>query len=270
MKINKRRAGVIVGGVGSVAAIAALALGGTSALFSSEANDQANSIQAGTNVLTENTPLSTVVNSVGFMPGDSEVSRYALKYAGNDAFVGLDIKITSVAAAACDAVSASDADVTEAEMRLCTATGSQPMYNGDTSTQSGAFDLGVAPENGNTFSPVVLSSTLQGAATCASDAAKVITCISELKNIPLPPGYISAPIEEDLIWKDGKTNSVKVTSSLPLGAHNAFQGSTVKIDLVSHAVQSANNSVPKAQADPTTTFGYGAGQATMLFPKTWS
>ena len=206
------------------------------------------------------------------MPGDTQVSQYGLTYAGNDAFVGLDLKITSVAAAACDVVTASDTDVTEAEMRLCTTPGSQPMYNGDTSAQSGSFDLGVAPENGNTYNPVVLDGTLQGATKCTSDATKVITCISEVKNIPLPPGYISAPITEDLIWVDGKTNSVKVTSTLPLTAHNAFQGSTVSIDLVSHAVQSKNNSVTKDSGlvDPTTTFGYGATQGAMLFPKLWN
>jgi hypothetical protein len=192
-KINTRRAGVLAGGIGVVGALAALTFGGTSALFASEANDQNNTIVAGTNTLTENSSVSEVVNATGFMPGDSKVSRYALKYVGNDSFVGLDMKITSTAATACDAVAASDADVTETEMRACTATGSQPMYNGDTSATSGAFDLGVAPENGNTFSPVVLSSTLQEAAKCSSDVAQVVTCVSELKNIPLPPGYISPP-----------------------------------------------------------------------------
>ena len=54
MKLNKRRAGVIAGGAGVVAALAALTIGGTSALFSSGATGQDNNITAGKNVLTEN------------------------------------------------------------------------------------------------------------------------------------------------------------------------------------------------------------------------
>jgi hypothetical protein len=276
MKFNKQRAGILVGGLGLVGAVAATTLGGTSALFASEANGQSNQITAGSNVLTENAAFSTVVNATGFMPGDEKVNKYALKYVGNDAFVGLDVKITSTAQKACDAVAASDTVVTVAELSGCTAPGTQPMFNGDTSTSTGSLDLSVAPQNNNTFSPVILAGTLESAAKCASDAAKVVTCVSDVKNIPVPPGYIAADSANDLIWNDGKTGVVQVTSKLPLAAPNAFQGSIVKIGLVSHAVQSANNSVTvgSGQVDPKTTFGYGASgtgnQSTLLFPKLWS
>jgi hypothetical protein len=272
MTINKRRAGVLVGGVGAVAALAALTVGGTSALYTSTVGPQQNSIQSGTNVLTENSAVTQTLTEVGFMPGDEKTSKYGLKYQGQDAFVGFDIKIVSTAQAACAAV-ANDASVTVAEMTAsCPGVGAQPMFNGD--TNSGSLDLNITPINGNTYGPLLLADTLQTATACAADGAGLITCTVEKKNVLVPPGYVSANSANDLIWTNNKTDSVLVTSKLPLQASNVFQGSTVKIDVVAHAVQAANNSglIATLATGTTPTYGlYGTGnQATLLFPKSWS
>jgi hypothetical protein len=274
VKINKRT-GLLVGGVGTVAALTALTFGGTSALYSSGANGQGNKITSGAMTLTENTPASTALNVTGFMPGDEKISKYALKYVGNDAFVGFDLKVVSTAAKSCAAIAPGDAAVTVADLAGCTDAGTQPMYNGDTLANSGALDLTVTPRNGNTGSPLLLSDAVQSATKCAADASSVVTCTAEVKNVPIPPAYISEPTQRDLIWQDGQVDTVTVTSMLPLAATNVFQSSTVKIDLVARAVQAANNSATRfngAAAD--TTFGYGGSgtgtQADLLFPKSWS
>jgi hypothetical protein len=60
--------------------------------------------------------------------------------------------------------------------------------------------------------------------------------------------------------------------SLPLSAPNAYQGSTVAIDLTGHAVQFDNNNTTNGGAGmaPDTTLPNGYTAAGVPFPKAWS
>ncbi|WP_182526330.1 hypothetical protein [Nocardioides dongkuii] len=273
MKFNKRRAGVLVGGVSAVGALAALTFGGTSALFSSEVGPQENTITAGSNSLTENDDVSEELTLAGLMPGDpSAISKFGLEYAGNDSFVGIDLLVTSVAQKACAVPGiANTADLTDAQLASCIETGTQPMYNGVPG--SGSFDMTVTPYNfnGPTFNTLITDTALQAATTCSADGAGLITCVAEKKNIvSIPRGYSGAA--DNLIWKDGDDTNIEIRSKLPLSAPNAFQGSNVTMDVTAHAVQAANNGGTFAERDMSTTVpsGTNSGHAAVLWPKTWS
>ena len=247
MKFNKRRAGVLVGSVGVVAALATLSIGGSTALFSSAIGPQENKIVAGTNVLTENAALKNTLNVTDLMPGDTKVSDYGMKYAGQPAFVGIDLKVSSVAAKACSVPGiAGSALLSTAQLASCTETGTQPMYNGVPG--SGSFDLSVAPANlnGAVFVGLVQDQVLGNAAKCSADATGLISCVAELKNIISVPGYY-ANTADTFIWKNNDDTNIRVTNKLPLSAPNAFQGSKVQIDVAAHAVQAANNAGTFAQ-----------------------
>jgi hypothetical protein len=268
MKLNKKRAGIVVGGVGTAAALAALTLGGTSALFSSEVGPQQNSITAGTNVLTENGSASKVVDLQGFMPGDKSESKFGLKYLGNDSFVGFDVLVTSTAQKACTGLT--DGPVSVAQMKAaCTAPGTQPMFNGDKT--SGSLDFTMLTVNANTYGPLLLTDDIQNVAACTATAG-LVTCIARKDNVLIPPGYISAPIAKDMVWTNGQTDGVNIQSELPLAAPNVFQGSTVKIDILAEAVQYANNNTTKVLGgvSPDITTPYPAWQSTLELPKSWS
>jgi hypothetical protein len=277
MKLNKR-AGVLMGGIGVVAAVAALAAGGTSALYSSAIGPQQNKIQSGTSVLTENAAVKNTLNVTDLMPGDTQVSKYGMKYAGQAAFVGIDLKVTSVAANACSVPGiAGVAALTKAQLASCTETGTQPMYNGV--PDSGSFDLSVSPENlnGATFVPLVQNQMLGNTTKCSADAAGLISCVAELKNILSVPAYY-ANAADTFIWKNGDDTNIQITNTLPLSAPNAFQGSKVQIDVSAHAVQAANNAGTFAQRAAGTSTPYAAnstnpsGDAGSLvtWPKNWS
>ncbi len=275
MKINKRRAGVLVGGVAAVGALAALSLGGTSALFTSEAGSQSNNITAGTITLTNDVAKSLTLTETGFMPGDtSPKSKYWLDYAGEDAFVGVDMTVTSVADQPCAAVAGITNLNKSALLANCTGPGTVPMFNGDAS--SGSLDLTILPENGATAHQLLNPGDLEPATTCDADGAGLVTCTVEKKNILVPPTYMSTPITADeLAWKAPKSDWITVKASLPLSAPNQYQGSTVKVDLVGHAVQYANNhDVIGNTGSAGTTLPNGVSgtgsQAAVHFPISWS
>jgi len=273
MKLDKRRAGVIVGGVSSIAAVSVLAISGTSALYSSKIGPQENKIVSGTNVLTENAALKNTLNVTDFMPGDTKVSDYGMKYAGQPAFVGIDLKITSVAAKACTVPGiAGAANLTDAQLLSCTETGTQPMYNGNPT--SGSFDMSVGPENlnGDAFVHLVQDQKIGDTAVCSASAAGLITCVAELNNIVSVPKYY-ANAADTFIWKNGDDTNIRITNKLPLTAPNAFQGSKVQVDVAAHAVQAANNAGTFAEKAADTTVPYAAGGGTaplVTWPKSWS
>lgn len=275
MPINKRRIGVLAGSLGAVGALASLSLGGTSALFTSEADGQTNSIEAGTITLTKNVAKSFQLSETGFMPGDtSPKSKYWLDYAGEDAFVAVDLTVTSVADKPCAAV----ANITNlnkaALLTNCTETGTVPMFNGDPT--SGSLDMSILPENGVTAHQLLNPSDVENGTVCDADSAGLVTCTVEKTNILVPPNYMSAPIGEDeLVWKSPKADWITVQASLPLAAPNQYQGSIVTVDLVGHAVQYANNhDVIGNTASAGTTLPNGITgtglQAAVHFPKSWS
>jgi hypothetical protein len=245
MKINKRRLGVIAAAVGSLGALTALGLGGTSALYTSQADPQHNSIESGTIQLTNNTAKSVSLDLHGFMPGDtSPKSKYWLDYSGQDAFVGLDLVISSTADNPCAFYSGGQASIAPADVvSHCIATGTAPMFNGDPA--AGSLDLSVLPENGVTAHQLFNPGDLEPGTQCSADSAGLVTCTVARNNVIVPPGYMSTPITEDeLAWHNGSADWITVQASLPLAAPNAFQGSTVNIDMTAHAVQYANNHVP--------------------------
>jgi predicted ribosomally synthesized peptide with SipW-like signal peptide len=269
MKINKQRLIVIAAGVGAVGAVTALGLGGTSALYTSQADGQHNSIESGTIVLTKNAAKTVDLNLTGFMPGDtSPKSKYWLDYSGDDAFVGLDLKILSTADKPCPAYVGGVSGITPAALLAnCTGTGTVPMFDGDPT--SGSLDLSILPENGATAHQLFNPGDLEPGTTCASDASGVVACTVEKKNVIVPPGYMTVPVTADeLAWHNGSSDWITVRAGLPLAAPNVFQGSTVAIDLTAHAVQYANNHVPVSGFEgilPNGVWGTG-NQAAAEFP----
>lgn len=275
MSMSKRRWGVIAASVGALSAVAALGLGGTSALYTSTADGQSNSIVSGTVVLTKDVARSFEFHANGFMPGDSVgPSKYALSYTGADAFVGLDLKITSSAQLPCAFYNGGQSVITPASlMTNCTGTGTVPMFNGDAS--GGSLDLFVLPENGQTAHQLFDYTTgpsIEAGTQCSADAAGLVTCTVEHKNVILPPGYMTSPIGADeLVFHSGDTDWVTVKASLPLAAGNIFQGSNVTIAMTAHAVQYANNHVPVSGFEgilPNGINGVGI-QAPVHFPDNW-
>jgi hypothetical protein len=265
--MNKRRWGVIAAGVGALTAVAALGLGGTSALYTSTADGQENTILSGTIQLNNTSAASDEFHLTGFMPGDSSPkSFYRLAYSGEDAFVGLDLTITSTAMQACDFYNGGQGVITPASlMTNCTGTGTVPMFNGDVT--SGSLDLAILPENGVTAHQLLNPGDLEPGTVCSADASGLVTCTVEKKNIVVPSGSITGAAD-DLVWLDGFTDWITVKASLPLAAGNIFQGSDVTIGLTGHAVQFANNAVNRSGFEgilPNGVWGTG-GQAGILFP----
>lgn len=275
MKINKRRAMVIAAGVGALGAVTALGIGGTSALYTSTADGQQNTIESGTVTLTKNVVKSAALSETGFMPGDTVgPSKYWVDYAGEDAFVGLDLKITSTASQPCAAYVGAPGSLTPAQvMASCSGTGTLPMFNGDHSV--GSLDLSVLPQNGDTAHQLFNATDLEPGTECSADASGVVSCSIEKKNVVLPPHSGHTPgVADDLKWVDGTGDWITVTASLPLAAGNIFQGSTVAIDLTAHAVQYANNggavagSLAAGTTLPSGLHGTG-NQSAILFPQGW-
>ena len=267
MNINKKRLAVLAGGVGAVGAVAALSLGATSALYTSAADSQNNVIESGTIALVGNAPGSVELHETNFMPGDSKTSKYVLSYEGADAFAGFDIAITSTAQKACAGLA--DGPVTAAQvMSSCTEPGTVPMFNGDAT--SGSLDLTVNYVSGVMGSSLLGDGAFTNVASC-NVAAGIVTCVSNLQNVLLPPRSISgAP--NDLVWNDGMSTPVGVKVTLPLAAGNVFQGSDVHIDLTGHAVQAANNSATWSAGGSSagTTRPGTATAPALLFPMSWS
>jgi predicted ribosomally synthesized peptide with SipW-like signal peptide len=282
MKINKRRMTVVAAGVGALGAITALGLGGTSALYTSQADGQTNTIESGTVVLTQDAPHSVEVHKTGFMPGDGydssgrvvglpdANSKYALVYQGADAFVGLDLSISSTAHNACSHYQLGAASITPADLLSnCTATGTVPMFNGDTT--SGSLDLSILPENGNTAHQIFDPTALEPGTECSAAVGGLVTCTVEKKNVIVPPGYVSGAAN-DLVWTNGRTDFISVKPAPPLNASNIFQGSDVTITLTAHAVQKANNAdtwLNTTSAGTILANGVSTAPA-VLFPKSWS
>lgn len=270
--LSKRRAALLCAGLGTVGAASAFTFGATSAQYTSTADTQNNTITSGTVALTEDTAQSVQQTITGFMPGDtSQNSKYFLTYAGNDAFVGVDLKITSTAGAACPAYVGSAGPVAVADLLSnCTDTGTVPMFDGDPT--SGSLDLSVLPQNGNPAHQLFNPGDLENGSSCSADAAGLVTCTVEKDNVIVPPGSISGGAN-DLVWHNGTHDFITVKASLPLGASNIFQGSVVHIDLTGHAVQFANNNGPVGSSVGTTLpnglSGTG-GQAAILFPLSWA
>lgn len=272
MNISKRRLGVIAAAVGALGALTALGLGGTSALYTSTADGQTNSIESGTIALTKNAPASVEIHKTGFMPGDSVgPSKYVLNYSGEDAFVGLDLSITSTADQPCSFYSAGAASILPGDLVTnCGAgTGTVPMFDGDHS--AGSLDLSILPENGNTAHQIFNPGDLEPGTQCSAAVGGLVTCAVTKTNVIVPPGYVSG-VANDLVWTTGQADTLTVKATLPLAAPNMFQGSTVEITLTAHAVQKANNAdtwLNTSSAHTILANGVSTAAA-VLFPKSWS
>lgn len=272
MSISKRHLALVGGGVAAAGAAAVLSLGGTSALYTSGADSQSNTISSGVIQLTKNAVKSVSFSETGFVPGDTVgPSKYFLDYKGENAFVGLDMTITSTAQNACSHYAgAAVASILPADVLTnCTDTGTVPMFDGQPG--AGSLDLSVLPQNGDTAHQLfnldssVVGPYLSDGTSCASDVAGVITCSVVKKNVILPPGYGT-----DMKWVDGHADWVTITASLPLAASNVFQGSSVKIDMVAHAVQADNNTGTKGtNCDAATLFPSGVTSALTTCPQNW-
>jgi hypothetical protein len=271
MSISKKRLALLAGGVATAGAMAALSLGATTALYSSGADAQSNSITSGTIELTKDTVKSVALNLTGFMPGDtSQKSQYWVSYAGEDAFTGVDLKITSVAQNACPAYVGGAVGISAANLLAnCTDTGTIPMFDGDHT--AGSLDFSVLPENGGNSHQLFNAADLEPGTVCNADAAGLVTCSIEKDNVILPPHSVSGAADT-LVWHNGTTDHISILASLPLAAPNVFQGSNVTIDLTAHAVQFANNNGLVGSSVGTTLPNGVSGtgpQSAVLFPLNW-
>jgi hypothetical protein len=268
MNINKKRITVIVAGLGAVGAVTALGLGGTSALYTSEATGQTNTIESGVIQLTNTSAVSDAIHLEGFMPGDTgPKSHYRVAYSGQDAFVGLDLKITATAAQPCALVAGTSDIPLNDLLTNCTGTGTVPMFDGDA---GGTLDLSVLPENGVTAAPLLGTNDFDAGTVCSADPTGYVSCVSELNDVIVPPRSISGAAD-NLVWHEGQTDAITLTAALPLTAPNIFQGSTVDIDLTAHAVQYANNHVLAVGFEGLKPSGLWAtgSQANIWFPDTF-
>lgn len=281
--------------IGAAGLLSFVGFGGTSALFTSAASTQHNTIAAGTVVLSENGNASHAYNLTGFMPGDGACysppvgakytcdkprNEYALTYTGsNPAFVGLNIALSSTAAQPCynsdgAPALATGGTYTPAQVvAACTGVGQLPLFDGDAA--GGDLDLAITPENGDTAHQIVLDSNLVNGAMCSTDGTTdVVTCTSEIDNALLPITYGADTAA--LQWVTNSTDFVQVDLGLPTTAGNQFQGSGVSIDLTAHAVQWENNNTtegavtPSPTCDPGTTFSNGLTAGTVPCPISWS
>ncbi|HET7312284.1 MAG TPA: hypothetical protein VFJ17_13265 [Mycobacteriales bacterium] len=278
MRITKRRLSLLVGGLGAAGAATVLSLGATSALYTSTAGPQHDTITSGTVTLTSNAPVHWDITNL--MPGTTNqqtdrTKAYDLTYSGSaDAFVAVAVHVKGTAANACSYYAADTTGLSTSDLVTnCTGTGEMPMFNGD---GLGTVVLNVSPQNGNTASPLLNTSqilTASGGATCGIDTYGKAYCEATVDNLMLPFGSFNGTSVADshLVWTNGTTDSVYFLVGLPLNAPNTYQGSTVAIDLTGHAVQFINNNTTHGAVDeapdttlPATVFG------AVPVPKSWS
>ena len=294
--LNRRRVALLCAGLGSVGAVSAFTFGATSAQFTSAAEGQTNTITDGTVVLHGSQggslpPLNIpVLNpgdaycNAGYFPGGTKCpggtaegaqtptgdgTLYHIAYTGtSNAFVALDMKVSSTAAAACTTANKATSTLApsttgilpSAVTAACSganAVGTLPVFDGDAANidlVSGSSD----PSSGQI--PLLTDTDFDNAATCSTDASSVVTCVSEIKNVELTsfadgtpaPGNVNPLNDEE--WPGGHLGHVDIALSvaLPQNVTNAVQGSGAVVTLSAHAVQVANNIGSVTSGSPKT------------------
>ena len=229
----KRRLVLAGSGIAALAAVGTVGLGGTSAIFTSQANSQSSSFTAGTVTLTNDASQSVTCTLGNLAPGtmgaypvtstkygqneattvpDPTACQLKVDYSGSlRAWIFLDVKVTSTAANPQGG-----------------STGTSALYDGS----SNGLQLGVvgASAGSDSFTGIGQVFSL-GGATCG-EAGTTQTCTSTSSNQLVD---FNNPVSS------GASGVFNLDSYLPLWAGNAYQGSTATVTLTAHAVQYDNN-----------------------------
>ena len=205
MNLFTKRFALVLAGVVSVGAIAAMAMGASFALFSSSATGISDSITAGTVTLTNPASNSCTFNNIA--PGDPPTTcTYTVEYSGSlTAWMLLSASITSTSgAAASPSVSVGTNDLYDG-----TANGLQVAIVGE-SSEGRTF-----ANPGQSFSPTGTNQVVYPLASCVS-------CTG-------------------VQFQPGSSETFAVYAALPSWAGNVYQGGSATIQLTASAVQYPNN-----------------------------
>ncbi len=234
MSATKKRVALAGGSLAALAAIGMAGIGGTNALFTSQAGSQTSTFAAGTVTLTQDA-TSQACTITNMAPGDEgtqqgnnysnnaappnnpQCGKYTVDYGGSlQAWILLDVTVTSTAA------NPSSSSV-----------GNKALFDG---TSSG-LQLGITgPQSGSTFQT--------GTPVCTTNSSGDQTCTSSSLNQEV---YV---VREPYTVNQGWTGTFMVNDALPPWADHGYQGSTATITLTAHAVQYANNHSSDCYASP--------------------
>ena len=230
----KRRAALAGGAMAAIAGIGMTGVGGTSALFTSTAGDQAATFNAGTVVLdnavssgsttcvignlapgtvgTSPTTSSANGGNNAIVPPSPTACSMKVSYDGTlRAWILLDVSVTSTSATAAGAT-----------------VGGKALFNGG----ANGLQLSVlgTPAGSSSFTqPGQVFSA--GTPSCTTNAAGQQSCTSTVTNQLVG----TSPAQQ------GGTGTFELDSYFPLLASNAYQGGSAKVTLTAHAVQYDNN-----------------------------
>ena len=300
MKIlTGKRTALLTAGVGAIGVIGAFSFAGTSALYTDNAGTQSNTITSGTVSFNNGGNTQVLHLAHNFVPGDSltdpannPLQRYYLNYTGtNNAFIGVDMTVTSIAAQACSDYAASTSVPVGDLASKCQGTGQQPLFGG---TAVPDFNLGAYPGAIGGPTDFITPDDLKAATTCATTADDKVQCTATVANVLMPFGgagwadasHTSLANNGDLIWAPGDHSTspfVAITGTLDPHVGNQTQGSSTTVQLTGHAVQADNNTsnfqagCGSTPAGPTLDPGFGAYRVlaglypqNMVCPGSWS
>jgi predicted ribosomally synthesized peptide with SipW-like signal peptide len=244
-KIHRKRLVLGLSSLGIVGAVAALAIGGTMALFSSAASPSTSTFSAGTVILTGSSTNATNQSAPtnlgsctftnvepggvpgpsisGAQPGYPYVCDYNLAYNGSvPAWVYLDVSTTSAAGHVTTPLGSTSSYGGEALLDgTATGLGVEVFSAATNNSSSQVFTIGtVTPGTGQTCNPGGTSpSYCTSTSSSANDQA--------IGNSPVNAGW---------------TDTIQVEGLLPITAGNVYEGGTATVTVQATAVQSDNNS----------------------------
>ena len=294
MKVfTRKRTALLTAGIGAIGAIGTFTFAGTSALYTDNAGTQDNTITSGTISFNNGGNTQVLQLAHNFVPGDSLVSgnqRYYLNYTGtNNAFIGVDMLVSSTAAQACSDYPASAPVVVADLATKCQGMGEQPLFGGPA-----VSDFNLAGSAGAIGGDLITASDLKNATTCATTVDDKVQCTATVANVLMPfggAGWLDAShtaLENNgaLIWAPGNHSTspwVSITGTLAKTVGNQTQGSSTTVKLTGHAVQADNNTsnyqlgCGSTPAGPTLDPGFGAYRVlvgihpeNMVCPGSWS
>jgi hypothetical protein len=223
-KFNKKRLLIVVSGITTVGAAAALLAGATFGFFSSAGDASGNNTFTGGNVLVGLDGSSSVTCAIGPMsPGDTQAKsgnvscEYDVKYTGNvNAYMALDLAITGASGTAAVPYTQTTAPPVAQGLYDGTATGLQLTIGDGTTTY-------MAGTQYNTHVVTPTPATLTPTAGTASINDLLVN---------------ASPITTNA------TTHLTVTYTLPTTAGNAYNLARSTVVLRIHAVQADNNAIP--------------------------
>ena len=218
MNLVTKRFGLVLAGVVSVGAIAAMAIGASFALFSSTATPIVGTVTAGTVTLAQDATSSCTFGGSGIpiAPGDAPVTcTYTVHYTGSlDAWMLLNATVTSTAGPSV-IPSGVQSSAGGTDLYDTTANGLQISITGNSS-------MGVQWNNGYGYN---IDQTFAPSATLPQVVYPLAPCLNCVSRAFTP----------------NSTETFTVSAALPSWAGNQYQGGSATVTLDATAVQYANN-----------------------------